>query len=599
MPKKNIPIDYLARDYESIKSALVEHAKRYYPQTYKDFSEVGFGSLMLDTVSYIGDNLSFYVDYNTNETFLDTASEFDNILKLSKQFGFKYYENPSSHGIATFFILVPANVYGLGPDPSYIPILKKDSSFSTRGGVSFTLTEDVFFNKDDNEIVAGKVNTTTGLPESYAIKAVGKVQSGYLTELVQEIGDYKRFLKIPLNTPYITDIISVKDLNGNEYFEVDYLSQDIIYKSMLNKDVGTNKNVKSILKPFTVPRRFVTIRERGQVYIQFGTGDASSDTYNSDLADPSKVTLELYGKNYISDREFDPNNLIKSDKLGVVPSNTTLTILVRANNSENVNTSAGTLTGVDNAIFDFGDIRNLDITKINSVRASIEVNNEEPIVGDNPEINAEELKFRVYNTFGAQNRAVTEKDYEALVYNMPPEFGSVKRVSLVKDYDSFKRNLNMYVISENSNGSLTNSNGIIKENLKTWLNKNKMINDTIDILDAKIVNLGIEFKIVADIESDKNEVLAKCISELSSEFSKTKDIGEAFFISDIYNILKKVEGVNDVKRVKVFQKNGMNYSDINFDIDRFMSPDGRFIEAPKNVIFEIKSPLRDIMGEIS
>ena len=600
MPKKNIPIDYLARDFQSIKDALVEHAKKYYPDTYKDFSEVGFGSLMLDTVAYVGDNLSFYLDYTANETFLDTASEFDNILKLSKPFGFKYTENPSSHGVGTFFTLVPANSLGNGPDENYMPILKKNSTLKNRSGTSFSLIEDVYFNREDNEVVVGTVNETTGLPLTYAVKTRGRIQSGYLTQTFYDVADYQRFLKIPVNIDYLTEIISVTDLDGNEYYEVDYLSQDIVYRAILNRDNNdSNTEVKSILKPFSVPRRFVVIREKNKTYLQFGTGDASSETYNSELIDPSAVTLEIYGKNYISDKDFDPNNLIKSDKLGVVPSNTTLRIIVRANNSDNVNTGAGTLTSVGSALFDFGDTRNLDTTKINSVRSSLEVNNEEPIVGDTPLINAEELKFRVYNTFGSQNRAVTEKDYEALLYNMPPEFGSVKRASIARDYDSFKRNINIYVVSEDSVGALVNTNQSIKENVKVWLNKNKMINDTIDILDAKIVNLSIKFSVVADMEADSSQVLRDCISALEREYSKTKFIGEAFFISDIYTLLKNVQGVNDVKSVKVEQKNGLDYSDVFFDVNRFMSRDGRYIEAPKNIIFEIRFPRSDIYGEIS
>lgn len=600
MPKKNIPIDYLARDFQSIKDGLVEHAKKYYPDTYKDFSEVGFGSLMLDTVAYIGDNLSFYVDYTANETFLDTATEFDNIIKLSKPFGFKYNENPSSHGIATFFILVPANPIGTAPDPNYIPILKKNSSFTNKIGTSFTLVEDVFFDRDDNEVVVGTVDEVNGLPTSYAIKAHGRVQSGYLTQFFYDIGEYQRFLKIPVNIDYLTEIISVTDLDGNEYYEVDYLSQDVIYRSILNRDNNEqNSEVKSILKPFSVPRRFVVVREKNKTFLQFGTGDSTSDTYNSELVDPSIVSIDVYGKNYISDKDFDPNNLIKSDKLGVVPTNTTLKIIVRANNSDNVNTGASTLVNVASSIFDFGDTRTLDVTKINSVRSSLEVNNEEPIVGDTPRVTSEELKMRVYNTFGSQNRAVTEKDYEALIYNMPSEFGSVKRASIVRDQDSFKRNLNIYVISENSSGKLVNSSQVMKENIKTWLNKNKMINDTIDILDAKIVNLSIKFSVISDIEADNSDVLRRCVNALEIEYSKTKFIGESFFISDIYTILKNVEGVNDVKNVKIQQKNGIDYSDVFFDVDRFMSRDGRYIEAPKNVIFEIRFPSSDIYGEIS
>lgn len=600
MPKKNIPIDYAARDYATIKAALVEHAKKYYPDTYKDFSEVGFGSLMLDTVAYVGDNLSFYLDYNANESFLDTASEFDNILKLSKPLGFKYSENPSSHGILSIYILVPADIYGNGPDSSYLPILKKNSIFATQNGNNFTLIEDVFFNRTNNEVVVGTVNAETGLPETFAVKAYGRIQSGYLTQTFYDVGDYQRFLKIPVDIPYTTEIVSVIDAEGNEYYEVDYLSQDVVYKPILNRDnTDGNNEVKSILKPFTVPRRFVVVREKDKVYLQFGTGDSSADTFNSDVADPASVVLDYTGKNYISDREFDPNNLIKSDKLGVVPTNTTLRILVRANTSDNVNAGTATVTSIKNTIFDFGDTRNLDSVKINSVRSSIEVINEQPIVGDTPAITPEELKFRVYNTFGSQNRAVTEKDYEALIYNIPPEYGTVKRVSVLRDNDSFKRNINVYVVSENSSGLLTNSNEIMKQNIKTWLNKNKMINDTIDILDAKIVDLQINFKVVSDIEADNADVLRKCISALSTEYSKTKYIGEAFFISDVYSILKKVEGVNDVKSVKVSQKTGTQYSDIYFDIDNFISSDGRYIEAPKNVIFQVKYPRFDITGEIS
>ena len=67
--KRAYPIKYTSRDFESIKRDLVEHAKRYYPDNYKDFSENSFGSLMLDTVSYVGDILSFYLDYAVNESF--------------------------------------------------------------------------------------------------------------------------------------------------------------------------------------------------------------------------------------------------------------------------------------------------------------------------------------------------------------------------------------------------------------------------------------------------------------------------------------------------------------------------------------------------
>ena len=143
--KKTYPIKYTSRDFESIKRDLVEHARRYYPDNYKDFSENSFGSLMLDTVAYVGDILSFYLDYSVNESFLSTATEYDNIQRLGRQMGYKFRANPASSGILSFFIKVPASSTGQGPDRNYLPKLKRGSVFSNSGGVRFLLVDDVDF----------------------------------------------------------------------------------------------------------------------------------------------------------------------------------------------------------------------------------------------------------------------------------------------------------------------------------------------------------------------------------------------------------------------------------------------------------------------
>ena len=88
--RQNVKINYLSRDFTSIKSQLLEQARRYYPETFKDFSDAGFGALMIDAVSYVGDLLSFYVDYQANESFLSTAIEYDNIIKHADAVEFKY-----------------------------------------------------------------------------------------------------------------------------------------------------------------------------------------------------------------------------------------------------------------------------------------------------------------------------------------------------------------------------------------------------------------------------------------------------------------------------------------------------------------------------
>jgi hypothetical protein len=181
---------------------------------------------------------------------------------------------------------------------------------------------------------------------------------------------------------------------------------------------------------------------------------------------------------------------------------------------------------------------------------------------------------------------------------MPPEFGAIKRVNLVQDPDSFKRNINMYIISEDSEGDLTVANSSIKNNLKNWLSRSRMINDTIDILDAKIVNIGIDFVAKADVEVNRFLVLDRANQALRERYAQKMDIGEPFYITEIYKTLQDVDGIIDVLSVNVTQKTGTGYSDTFFDLEAQISADGRYIEVPLNAILEIKNPDQDILGAI-
>ena len=599
MPKKNVPINYSARDYASIKESLVQHAKRYYPDSFRDFNEAGFGSLMLDTVSYVGDVLSFYLDYQANESFLDTAIEFNNVEKLTRQMGFKEIETPTSHGIATFFILVPATQNGLGPDYTYIPILKRNSTFSTTNGNQFILNEDVFFNSPDNETVVARVNQTTGLPTFYAIKSYGRVLSGVYEQVVIDVGEFQRFRKLRLPIANLAEIIKVEDTEGNEYFQVDYLTQDVIYRPIIDRAGSNNRSSNTaFLRPFTVPRRFVLEKMNGNYYLQFGQGQDKTNKNQESIADPSTVALKIYGKNYISGDSFDPTSLIETDKFGVVPVNTKLTVTVRTNSSANVNASAASLKKVDSARFEFPNPLSISTNIKNQIKNSIEVTNEEPIVGDTKLLTSKDLKIIAGSAYAAQSRAVTREDYKALLYKIPAEFGRVKRVNVVRDQDSFKRNLNLYVICNDEKGFLVPANSVVKQNLKIWLNKNRMINDTIDILDAKIVNFGIDFSVIADLESNKFDVMNSCKNALMTEFSRIREIGEPLFYSDVMKILKDVKGVLDIVRVKIYNKSGGLYSNMFYDMDKYLSADGRYINCPDNAIFELKFPNTDIKGVV-
>jgi hypothetical protein len=396
MAKKKTPINYTNRDFSTIKEDLVNYAKRNYPDIYKDFNEASFGSLMLDTVAYVGDIASFYLDYQVNESFLDTAVEYRNVERLSRQQGYKFTGSPTSTGIVSFYIVVPANSTGTGPDLRYAPILRRDSQFSSAGGVPYILIDSVNFANPNNEVAVARVNDSTGVPITYAIKANGRVISGRLVQETFQVGEYQRF------------------------------------RRLFNR-ASTNDTVPAILRPFSVPRRFTVEKDGNLSYLQFGYGSADNLSSQASVAEPSNVVLEMNGKNYISDLDFDPSRLLETDKFGVVPVNTTLTVKYRVNTADNVNSPVGALNVVENPIFSYNNIRQLTRNLVNQVNRSLEVYNQDPIIGDVSDPTSEELRIRTKDFFATQNRAVTGTDYEAMVYAMPSKFGSVKRCRILRD----------------------------------------------------------------------------------------------------------------------------------------------------------------------
>ena len=591
---KIVPIDYTHREFNTIREDLMELAERLYPDSFKDWSEASFGALMIDAVAYVGDQLSFYLDYNVNETFLDTAYQNENIIRHGRILGYKNETGASTYGTVSLYVLVPASSTAIGPDTSYIPLVKRGTRFTSKTGLNFVLTENVNFSDPKNLTVAAAVDSSTGAPSHYAIKTAGTVVSGYFSQETISIGAYERFLKAKLSANNIAEIISVTDSQGNEYFEIDYLAQDMILKEISNTNYRSD-NVPSILKPYLVSRKFVVERDVTNTYLQFGSGKSGASNV---VADPQSVAINTFGKAYVTDTTFDPTRLSKNESLGIVPSNTTLTVSYRLTSRTNSNVATAGLNKVTDARVNFSFPDALVASTKQSVINSLEVTNEEPIVGDITTPTSSELKRMIFDTFPTQDRAVTQADYENVVYRMPLKFGSIKRCSMQKDPNAQKRNLNLYVVSENSTGKLTATNSTIKDNLKTWLNQYRMINDTIDILDAYIINFGIDFIIKAATGVDKFVLLDAAVATLATKYETAYYIGEPFYISDIYSELKNVTGVLDVTKVTVSSKTGASYGSANIDINANLSPDGSYVIVPSNALVEIKFPNTDIRGKV-
>jgi hypothetical protein len=591
------PIKYTDRDFESIKESLIDYARKYYPNTANDFNEASFGSLMIDMVAYIGDVLSFYLDYQATESFLDSAMEYNNVVRLARQLGYKHDPQVTAYGAVSLFIKVPANPSGLGPDEKYLPVLRKNSRFKSES-TTFLLMEDVNFNTSEVQALVSEVDGTTGNPTYYAVKAYGEVMSGDIGTYTFSVGEYQPFRRYELPVPSVAEILSVVDTEGNEYYEVDYLSQDVIYIGVNNR--GTDKDlVPSILKPVSVPRRFIVEKTEEDTFLQFGEGSDTDEIIENDVSlDPSNVALKIHAKDYVSQASFDPNILVKNNSMGISPSNTTVTVIYRTNMSDTINVGVGSLANVVSLEMEYEDPATLSATELLNIKKSFEVTNETPIVGRVLTPEAEEIRIRAMESYASQNRAVTKQDYIAMTYSMPKKFGAIKRCKIMQDKKSFKRNLNLYVISEGLNGFLQTTNTKVKTNLKNWINEHKMLNDTIDIVNVNVLNLGISYELVKETESDNFEVKQNAILALSNLLSQTPDIGESFSITDVYNVLNEAEGVADVANVDITVKTGGIYSDYSIDIDQYMSPDGRFINIPHDAIWEIRFVEDDIKGVI-
>tara|TARA_R110000822_G_scaffold236651_2_gene367224 strand:+ start:687 stop:2486 length:1800 start_codon:yes stop_codon:yes gene_type:complete len=598
MAKKIVPIDYTSSDFDKIKKDLVNYAKKYYPNTYKDFNEVSFGSLMTDLVSYVGDNLSFYLDYNANEAFLNTSLEYDNVISHAQQLGYRHSPVRSSVGHVDIYMPVPANSVNVAPDLDYLPMMLRGASFSTAGGNTFTLVEDIEFYNQDVEVVGNEVSADGSKTTYYILKTKGKVVSGENKQTTIEVGDFKRFLKLKVPGANISEIVSVYDTNGNQYYEVDYLSQNVVYRPVISRNAANNDSQSpSVIKPFPVPHRFVVERSGQDLFLVFGYGSEAEIKTNK-VADPSEIVLDILGKNYVSNASFDPSMLLTTDKFGVTPVNTDLIVTYRVNNQENVNAAVGTVNNLVNPNVEFRNPQNLDNAKMQYIIGNIEVFNEEPINGDITIPTTEEIKRRASAIFATQKRAVTLQDYVSSAYAMPANFGSVKRAAIYRDDNDLTRNMNMFVISEGTDSKLATASTALKDNLKTWLNSVKMVNDSVDIMDATVINLGIEFEILAkqDISTMAAFNLAK--EELYEKLTEsTPEIGEPFQLTEIFKILKDVPEVLDVVDVRVVTRSGTNYSGFPIDLEDNMSPEGRILYIPHNCIWEIKYK-SDITGTV-
>jgi hypothetical protein len=355
-------VSYLNKDFDSFRSQLVSYAAANYSEQINDFTQAGLGGLFVDMAAYVGDSLSFYLDHQFNELNLETAIEEKNIERLVRLAGVKATPKSPATAYIDVSVVIPAkfNNNEYEPDPDLLPVIKSETTFTSTNGTNFYLYDDIDFSikTDDNFLDATvTINGTdsAGNPSSFIVTKEGVCTSGKLINETHVIGDtFVPFRTISLRKGDVSEIIFVKDSDNNEYFEVDNLTQDLVYKRILN-DFDDKNLVRERIEMSPASRRFVKEfdRQTGKTGIRFGGG--REDVFDDDvIPDPSEFALPLFGdRKTFNSVTIDPNSFLETQTLGIAPKNTIITVAYRSGGGVLHNVPASSIATVSSLIMNF------------------------------------------------------------------------------------------------------------------------------------------------------------------------------------------------------------------------------------------------------
>jgi hypothetical protein len=664
---KGKDIKYLNKDFSSFRANLIEFSKTYFPKTYSDFNETSPGMMFIEMASYIGDVLGYYIDDTLKESLMPYAEDEQSMLALAQFLGYKPKVTAPAISTLSIYQLVPSIGSGFNnkPDSKFYLRIKEGLVVQSTNDIEFRTTNLVDFeDATDRETTVYERDANTGEPLFYLIKKYVQVISAVVKQKEVSFGDYESFQKIDLADTNIISIYDVRDSNGNKYYEVPYLAQEMVFIDYPNTEANDQdlyqfkSTVPYILKTIKTPKRFTTkINQDSTTTIQFGAGDP---TASDEQLIPNLKNVGLGLPNSISrlEESFDPTNFLKTKTYGTSPSNTTITVKYYVGGGVASNISQGQLTKITGIEFDddISSFNNADRVTYNTIKNSVAVDNEIPATGGRDGETLEEIRQNSLANFGAQNRAVTAKDYQIRVLSLPSKYGGIAKAYAVADgtldnnspasilaspnhlqeftdlvmgfvnkpdsqeptegsvkaditkyligktaNENEKNNpfaINLYLLGYDVNGNITNLNRAVKENLKTYLNEYRLLTDGININDGFVINIGIDFEIVVFGNYNKSEVLTKCIIELKDYFNINNwSFNQTINLSEVELLIANVEGVSSVPKVIITNKCAGKYSSNSYNIDA-ATKDKIVYPSLDPSIFEIKFPDADIKGRV-
>ena len=608
-------IKYLNKDFSDFRSQLINFSKTYFPTTYTDFSPSSPGVMFMEQASYVGDVMSFYLDNQLQETYLQYARQTSNIYDLAYMFGYK----PKTTGLATtdldFYQLIPSKVEGTQtvPDYSYSLVFNPNTQISskTNSSISFNIEDAVDFSisnsLDPTTVSIAQIDQGTNEPTYYLLKKTRKSTSGNINTTTFSFGDFEEFPTINIEALNIAGIVDITDSDGNIWYEVDYLGQETIFDSLKNTNINDPNNYLNsgdtpyILKTKQIQRRFVTrFLDSGSLQIQFGSGNPSN-TDEEIIPNPNNVGLGLpYEKNKLT-TAFSPSNFILTNTYGVAPTNTTLIVRYITGGGVESNVPSNNLTEVDTTTVQFLN-SNLNSTTAQYVFDSIVVSNPNAASGGQDGDSIDEIRENTLSNFNSQLRNVTADDYLVRALSMPSKFGVISKGYIQKPKAGTSNStLDLYVLTYDSSKNLTSPSISLKNNLKSYINQYRMVGDSISIKDAFVVNIGVDFEIITEPNFNNSEVIINCISQLQDYFNIDKwQINQPILIKEIELLLDAVNGVQTVSKVIISNKVGVSdgYSQYAYPIEG-ATQNKIIYPSIDPTIFEVKYLNQDIKGKVT
>ena len=604
-------INYLNRDFNDFRNRLIEYSKTYFPNTYTDFSPSSPGMMFIEQAAYVGDILSFYLDNQLQENFLQYAQQTNNIYDLAYMFGYK----PNTTGVAQVDIdiyqQVPSKVvFGeTVPDYDYTINIPENSQITSPSGISFITLDKINFSlsssQDPTEVSVYQVSGNT--PQYFLLKKTRKAISSIISSKSFNFTDPIPFNTININENNFIKILDIIDSDGNKWYEVDHLGQEMVLDSVKNTNINDPNNgldTPYLLKLKKVQRRFATrITSLNNIQIQFGAG-SPNDIDEEITPNINNVGLGLPFKKDKLTAAYSPVNFLYTGTYGIAPSNTTLTVRYLTGGGVNSNIPANTLSSLSGNNPQFIQ-NNLNPNTSNYIFSSLIATNPEAASGGKGGDTLEEIRQNTLASVASQKRSVTADDYLIRTLSMPSDYGSISKAyieqpKLTDNQVSTIETLNLYVLSQNALGNLDYASNTLKNNLRTYLSQYRMIGDNIEIRDAFIINIGIDFEIIVLPEYNNNEVLLACISNIQSFFNLNKwQLNQPIFLRDLYILLDRIKGVQTVKNISVVNKAGTNqgYSEYAYDITAATQNQVIYPSLDPS-IFEIRYPNTDIKGRV-